>query len=93
MIAKRLIMEGTKVWNSIAQNNHAVHWETVVFEIEEQFMKIACCSSRSLMEQVSFIIFFNHSCEHTQTCCFFLLFSDSFNGWSSRIALMCEAYH
>lgn len=51
MIAKRLIMEGTKVWNSIAQNNHAVHWETVVFEIEEQFMKIACCSSRSLMEQ------------------------------------------
>ncbi|KAJ9183056.1 hypothetical protein P3X46_006972 [Hevea brasiliensis] len=51
MIAKRLIMEGTKVWNSIAQNNRAVHWDNVVFEIEEQFMKIACCSSRSLMEQ------------------------------------------
>ncbi|KAJ9153429.1 hypothetical protein P3X46_026870 [Hevea brasiliensis] len=50
-IAKRLIMEGTRVWNSIAQNNHAVHWENVVFEIEEQFMKIACCSSRSLTEQ------------------------------------------
>ncbi|XP_037495062.1 SH2 domain-containing protein B [Jatropha curcas] len=46
-----LIVEGTRVWNSISQNNHAVHWENVVFEIEEQFLKIACCNSRSLTEQ------------------------------------------
>ncbi|KDP39777.1 hypothetical protein JCGZ_04936 [Jatropha curcas] len=51
MIARGLIVEGTRVWNSISQNNHAVHWENVVFEIEEQFLKIACCNSRSLTEQ------------------------------------------
>ncbi|XP_015580426.2 SH2 domain-containing protein A isoform X1 [Ricinus communis] len=50
MIGKRLIEEGTKVWNSIAQSHQAVHWENVIFEIDEQFMKIACCN-RSLIEQ------------------------------------------
>lgn len=52
-MAKRLIEEGTKAWNLISQNNNHVQWESVVFEIEDQFMKIACCSSRSLMQQVS----------------------------------------
>lgn len=50
-IAKRLIEEGIKAWNSISQNNHQTRWEDVVFEIEEHFMKIACCSSRSLTQQ------------------------------------------
>ncbi|KAG6688965.1 hypothetical protein I3842_11G152900 [Carya illinoinensis] len=50
-MAKRLIEEGTKAWNLISQNNHQIRWENVVFEIEEYFMKIACCSSRSLTQQ------------------------------------------
>lgn len=57
MIAKRLIEEGTKVWNSIAQSNDVILWENVTFEIEEQFMKIACCTTRSLTEQVSSVVF------------------------------------
>ncbi|XP_073268460.1 SH2 domain-containing protein B isoform X2 [Populus alba] len=48
VIAKRLIEEGTKVWNSISQNNRLIHWENVIFEIEEQFMRITCSSTRSL---------------------------------------------
>ncbi|WCJ32370.1 SH2 domain protein B [Euphorbia peplus] len=51
VVARRLIEEGTRVWNSISQNNHAVPWENMVVEIEEQFMKIAACSSRSLTQQ------------------------------------------
>ncbi|KAM1001338.1 hypothetical protein ACFX15_007548 [Malus domestica] len=50
-MAKRLVEEGTKAWNSISQNNRQVPWESAVFEIEEQFMKIACCNSRSLTQQ------------------------------------------
>ncbi|XP_062087248.1 SH2 domain-containing protein B-like [Humulus lupulus] len=51
IMAKQLVEEGTKVWNSISQNNNRVQWESVAFEIEEHFMKIACCSSRSLTQQ------------------------------------------
>ncbi|KAK9268792.1 hypothetical protein L1049_000555 [Liquidambar formosana] len=51
IISKKLIEEGTKAWNMISQNNNQVQWENVVFEIEEQFMKIACCSNRSLSQQ------------------------------------------
>lgn len=47
-----MIEEGTKAWNLISQNNHQVHWENVVFEIEELFMKIAHCSTRSLTHEV-----------------------------------------
>ncbi|KAK8588976.1 hypothetical protein V6N13_087862 [Hibiscus sabdariffa] len=50
-MAKRLIDEGTIAWNSISQNNLQVPWESAVFEIEEQFMKIACCTTRSLSQQ------------------------------------------
>lgn len=50
-MAKRLIDEGTVAWNLISQNNLQVQWESAVFEIEEQFMKIASCSSRSLTQQ------------------------------------------
>lgn len=50
-MAKRLIEEGNKAWNLISQNKHQVPWESVVFEIEEQFMKIACCNSRALTQQ------------------------------------------
>uniref|UniRef100_A0A6N2KKE5 SH2 domain-containing protein n=1 Tax=Salix viminalis TaxID=40686 RepID=A0A6N2KKE5_SALVM len=51
VIAKRLIEEGTKIWNSISQNNRLIQWEKVIFEIEEQFMRITCSSTRSLTEQ------------------------------------------
>ncbi|XWS27421.1 hypothetical protein CRYUN_Cryun26dG0113800 [Craigia yunnanensis] len=50
-MAKRLIDDGTKAWNLVSQNNLQVQWESAVFEIEEQFMKIACCNTRSLSEQ------------------------------------------
>ncbi|XP_031376500.1 SH2 domain-containing protein A-like [Punica granatum] len=50
-IAKRLIEEGARFWNSISQDNQHVNWESVVFEIEEQFMKISCCNTRSLSQQ------------------------------------------
>lgn len=51
IITRKLIEEGTKAWNLISQNNHQVHWENVVFEIEELFMKIAHCSTRSLTHE------------------------------------------
>ncbi|GLU17757.1 hypothetical protein SLE2022_341130 [Rubroshorea leprosula] len=50
-ISKGLIEEGTKAWNLMSQNNHQVRWESVVFEIEEQITRIACCSTRSLTQQ------------------------------------------
>ncbi|PQQ18720.1 uncharacterized protein Pyn_30077 [Prunus yedoensis var. nudiflora] len=50
-MAKRLIEEGNKAWNLISQNKQQVPWESVVFEIEEQFMKIASCNSRALTQQ------------------------------------------
>ncbi|XVF88208.1 hypothetical protein PTKIN_Ptkin19aG0031600 [Pterospermum kingtungense] len=50
-MAKRLIDDGTKAWNLISQNNLQVQWESAVFEIEEQFMKIARCTTRSLTQQ------------------------------------------
>ncbi|TYK20278.1 uncharacterized protein E5676_scaffold134G004180 [Cucumis melo var. makuwa] len=51
LMSRKLIEEGTRAWNSISQNKHHVHWENVVFEIEEQFMRISGCSSRSLTQQ------------------------------------------
>lgn len=51
MIAKRLIEEGRNAWNLISQNNPHVHWDCAVFEIEEQFKKISCCSTRPLSHQ------------------------------------------
>ncbi|GAB2284283.1 hypothetical protein Dimus_018746 [Dionaea muscipula] len=50
-IAKRLFEEGERAWDLISQNNRRVNWENVVFEIEEQFMKICCCHTRSLTQQ------------------------------------------
>ncbi|GAV78685.1 hypothetical protein CFOL_v3_22150 [Cephalotus follicularis] len=50
-LAKKLIEEGTKAWNMISQNKNHVRWERVVVEIEEQFMRIACCNTRSLKQQ------------------------------------------
>lgn len=51
LMSRKLIEEGTQVWNSISHNKHHVHWENVVFEIEEHFMRISGCSSRSLTQQ------------------------------------------
>ncbi|XP_059661383.1 SH2 domain-containing protein A-like [Cornus florida] len=50
-MAKRLIEEGTKVWNLISPNNHHVLWDNVASEIMDSFMKIACCSTRFLTQQ------------------------------------------
>ncbi|KAK0601966.1 hypothetical protein LWI29_029127 [Acer saccharum] len=51
MMAKQLIEEGRKTWNLISTNNNHVHWDSAVLGIEEQFMKISCCSTRSLKQQ------------------------------------------
>ncbi|XP_024028241.1 SH2 domain-containing protein A [Morus notabilis] len=51
IMAKRLVEEGTKAWNLISQNTNKVQWESMVFDIEGQFMKISRCSSRSLTQQ------------------------------------------
>ncbi|CAH2067822.1 unnamed protein product [Thlaspi arvense] len=50
-MAKKLIDEGTNVWILISRNNQRVHWDNVVCEIEEHFMRISKCSSRSLTNQ------------------------------------------
>lgn len=56
LLAKRLIKDGTNLWKVMSPNNHHIPWENAVYEIEEQFMKIASCCSRSLSPQViSFI--------------------------------------
>lgn len=52
LIAKRLIKDGTNLWKVMSPNNHHIPWENAVYEIQEQFMKIACCGSRSLSPQV-----------------------------------------
>ncbi|XP_021842567.2 SH2 domain-containing protein B isoform X1 [Spinacia oleracea] len=51
MIAKILLEEGERAWNLISRNSHRVQWDNVVFEIEEQFMRITGCSTRSLTQQ------------------------------------------
>ncbi|KAK6946584.1 hypothetical protein RJ641_000057 [Dillenia turbinata] len=50
LVAKRLIDEGEKAWNSITGRHDPVYWENVAFEIEELFMTISS-SSRSLSQQ------------------------------------------
>ncbi|KAL2581390.1 hypothetical protein AAZX31_15G200400 [Glycine max] len=51
LLAKRLIKDGTNLWKVMSPNNHHIPWENAVYEIEEQFMKIASCCSRSLSPQ------------------------------------------
>ncbi|MED6150338.1 hypothetical protein PIB30_071369 [Stylosanthes scabra] len=51
VIAKRLVEDGTNLWKVMSPNNNHIPWESAVYEIEEQFMKIASCSSRSLSHQ------------------------------------------
>lgn len=51
-MARKLIAEGTNAWILISRNYQNVHWDNVVIEIEEHFMRIANCSSRSLTHQV-----------------------------------------
>ncbi|KAI6690260.1 hypothetical protein NL676_027088 [Syzygium grande] len=50
-VAKKLIEEGTKLWSLISQNNSRVHWDSAIYEIEEYFMKIASCNTRTLSQQ------------------------------------------
>lgn len=51
-MTKRLVEEGTEAWNSISQNSARVPWQSMLLEIEERFMKISGCGSRSLSHQV-----------------------------------------
>lgn len=51
LIAKRLVGDGTNLWNSIAQNNHQVLWENLVSGVKLHFTKMVSCSTRSLMHQ------------------------------------------
>ncbi|KAJ8426713.1 hypothetical protein Cgig2_000340 [Carnegiea gigantea] len=51
MMTKRLLEEEERAWNLISQDRSQVHWDNVVFEIEEHFMRIACSSARSLSQQ------------------------------------------
>ncbi|KAF6135542.1 hypothetical protein GIB67_015395 [Kingdonia uniflora] len=56
-MTKRLIQEGTSTWTLISHSNQQVLWENAVVEIEEQFMKISRCNTKSLTGQVpSFFI-------------------------------------
>ncbi|XP_039171653.1 SH2 domain-containing protein A isoform X3 [Eucalyptus grandis] len=50
-VAKKLIEEGTKLWSLLSQNNNHVPWESAIYEIEEYFMKIASCNTRTLSQQ------------------------------------------
>ncbi|XP_010417450.1 PREDICTED: uncharacterized protein LOC104703186 [Camelina sativa] len=50
-MARELIAQGTSAWISMSRNNQHVHWDNVVYEIEEHFMRISKCSSRSLTHQ------------------------------------------
>ncbi|KAK1399203.1 STAT transcription factor [Heracleum sosnowskyi] len=48
VMSKKLIEDGTKAWNLVSKNNKQVLWENLSSEIEEQFKKISCCSTRYL---------------------------------------------
>ncbi|XVE52996.1 hypothetical protein DITRI_Ditri02bG0169200 [Diplodiscus trichospermus] len=79
-MAKRLIDEGPKTWNLISQNNFQVQWKSAVFEIEEQSKKIACCTTRSLTQQVSIYLRLFWSSHYDQSLFSFFLFYPSFLG-------------
>ncbi|KAI5420344.1 SH2 domain-containing protein A isoform X1 [Lathyrus oleraceus] len=51
LISKRLIEDGTNLWMAMSPNKNHVPWERAVYEIEEKFMKIASCGSRSFSHQ------------------------------------------
>ncbi|KAK1362399.1 SH2 domain-containing protein [Heracleum sosnowskyi] len=48
VMSKKLIEDGTKAWNSVSEKNERVLWENLAPEVEEQFKKISCCSTRYL---------------------------------------------
>ncbi|XP_076924933.1 SH2 domain-containing protein A-like [Bidens hawaiensis] len=50
-ISKRMIEDGTKVWNLLSQNNYHVLWNNVIPVLRDQFMKISCCRNRILTQQ------------------------------------------
>lgn len=52
VISKKLIEDGTKAWNMVSENNKQVLWDNLSPEIEEQFKKISCCSTRYLSSEV-----------------------------------------
>ncbi|KAI3774920.1 hypothetical protein L1987_49483 [Smallanthus sonchifolius] len=50
-ISKRMIEDGTKVWNFSSQNNYHVLWDNMIPVLQDQFMKISCCRNRILTQQ------------------------------------------
>lgn len=50
-ISKRMIEDGTKVWNLLSQNNQHVLWNNMILVLQDQFMKISCCRNRILTQQ------------------------------------------
>ncbi|KAI3789520.1 hypothetical protein L2E82_02319 [Cichorium intybus] len=50
-ISKKMIEEGTKVWNSILQNYQHVLWENMIPVLRDQFIKISSCRNRFLAQQ------------------------------------------
>ncbi|KAE9592859.1 putative transcription factor STAT family [Lupinus albus] len=51
LLAKRLIKDGINLWKLMSPNNQHIPWQNAVYEIEEQFLKIASSRSRSLSNQ------------------------------------------
>ncbi|XP_017253328.1 SH2 domain-containing protein B [Daucus carota subsp. sativus] len=47
-MSKGLIENGNKAWNSVSEKNKQVLWDNLSSEIEEEFKKISCCSTRYL---------------------------------------------
>lgn len=50
-ISKRMIEDGTKVWNSLSQNYDHVWWDKLILVLRDQFIKISCCRNRFLVHQ------------------------------------------
>ncbi|PWA47571.1 SH2 domain protein A [Artemisia annua] len=50
-ISKRMIEDGTKVWNSLSQNFDHVWWDKMILVLRDQFIKISCCRNRFLVHQ------------------------------------------
>ncbi|CAI9286544.1 unnamed protein product [Lactuca saligna] len=49
--SKKMIEEGTNVWNSVLQNHHHVSWDNMIPVLRDQFIKISSCRNRFLVHQ------------------------------------------
>nr|GMD84180.1 SH2 domain-containing protein A-like [Ipomoea batatas] len=51
LISKRLIEDGIKCWSFISRNSHNVLWDNLVTGLQDHFMKLTFCATRSLTRQ------------------------------------------